>query len=276
MQWWCAAQGIPWSWTWRPYPGVWLFIAVLAVGWWVRSRSARPGPARYAYFGAGLFLLWAALDWPLGALGAGYLASVHMVQFLLIVFYAPPLLLLGSIRADASDEDPAGRRRSAIARRLTHPLITLALFVVITVGTHLPVVTDSLMSSQLGSFAIDSAWLAAGLLFWWPVIMPGSPPWFVPIVRMGYLVASMVLMTAPNAMITFSDLPIYATFELAPPIPGVSVLQDQRLAGIWMRLGAAIAVWTAISVLFYRWSRHETRLIDEEMAAQRGAGGSTP
>ena len=116
--------------------------------------------------------------------------------------------------------------------------------------------------------------LFAGLLFWWPIIMPGGPAWFVPMVRMGYLVASMVLMTAPNAMITFSDLPIYATFELAPPIPGISALQDQRFAGIWMRLGSAIAVWTTISILFYRWSRQETRLIDEEMDAVRKAGGS--
>jgi putative membrane protein len=156
-----------------------------------------------------------------------------------------------------------------VARRVTHPLVALAAFVVLTSATHLPVVTDNLMGSQAGSFLVDSAWLTAGLLFWWPIIMPGGPAWFAPLVRMGYLVASMVLMTAPNAMITFSELPLYATFELAPPIPGVSALQDQRLAGIAMRFGSAVAVWTAISILFFRWSRRETQLIDEEMAAQR-------
>lgn len=264
MQWWCAAQGVPWSWTWRPYPGVWLFIAVIGVAWWVWTRRAGRTRGQTVFFLAGLVLLWSALDWPIGALGAGYLASLHMVQFLLIVFYAPPLLLLGCRRSGVTDAETRARQ-SRLARVLTHPLVTLITLVVITIVTHLPAVVDPLMSSQAGSFLLDSAWLVAGLLFWWPIVMPGGPAWFVPLVRMGYLVASMVLMTAPNAMITFSELPIYATFELAPPIPGVSPLQDQRLAGIWMRLGAAIAVWTAISVLFYRWSRRETRLIEHEM-----------
>lgn len=274
MQWWCSAQGIPWSWTWRPYIGVWLLIAGLgAFGWLLTRRSGRTRLQR-TFFIAGLLLLWAALDWPIGTLGAGYLASVHMVQFLLIVFYAPPLILLG-LRPDR-DDATARAAHSRLRRGVTHPLITLAVLMVVTIVTHLPVVVDSLMASQAGSFLLDSAWLVAGLLFWWPVIMPGGPAWFIPVVRIGYFVASMVLMTAPNAMITFSQLPIYATYELAPPIPGIDVLQDQRLAGIWMRLGAAIAVWTAISVLFVRWSRRETRMIDEELEAQRHAHGASP
>ena len=274
MQWWCSAQGIPWSWTWRPYIGVWLLIAILGVsGLLLTRRTGRTGLQRTSFF-AGLFLLWAALDWPIGTLGAGYLASVHMVQFLLIVFYAPPLILLG-LRPNV-DDAAARAGASRLRRAVTHPPVTLAILIVVTIITHLPAVVDGLMASQAGSFLLDSAWLIAGLLFWWPVIMPGGPAWFIPIVRIGYFVASMMLMTAPNAMITFSQLPIYATYELAPPIPGIDVLQDQRLAGIWMRLGAAISVWTAISVLFIRWSRRETRMIDEELEAQRQASGSRP
>jgi cytochrome c oxidase assembly factor CtaG len=274
MQWWCSAQGIPWSWTWRPYVGVWLLIAALGVAGWLFTRRTGRTRLQRTSFLTGLLLLWAALDWPIGTLGAGYLASVHMVQFLLIVFYAPPLILLG-LRPD-EDDATARAGYSRLRRALTHPLVTLAILIVVTIVTHLPVVVDSLMSSQAGSFLLDSAWLIAGLLFWWPVIMPGAPTWFIPVVRIGYFVASMMLMTAPNAMITFSQLPIYATYELAPPIPGIDVLQDQRLAGIWMRLGAAIAVWTAISVLFIRWSRRETRMIDEELDAQRQASGASP
>ena len=267
MQWWCSAQGIPWSWTWRPYVGVWLFIGVLGVSGWLLTRRTGRTRLQRTSFIAGLILLWAALDWPIGTLGAGYLASVHMVQFLLIVFYAPPLILLGL--RPRGDDASARTGHSRLRRRVTHPLVTLAVLIVVTIVTHLPVVVDGLMSSQAGSFLLDSAWLVAGLLFWWPLIVPGSPSWFIPVVRIGYLIASMLLMTAPTAMITFSRLPIYATYELAPPIPGIDVLQDQRLAGIWMRLGAAIAAWTAVSVLFIRWSRRETRMIDEELEAQR-------
>ena len=50
MQWWCAAQGVPWSWTWRPYPGVWLFIAALAIGWWAWTRRTGRTRRQVAFF----------------------------------------------------------------------------------------------------------------------------------------------------------------------------------------------------------------------------------
>ena len=38
---------------------------------------------KWLWFGLGVAILWGATDWPMGALGAGYLASVHMAQYLL-------------------------------------------------------------------------------------------------------------------------------------------------------------------------------------------------
>jgi cytochrome c oxidase assembly factor CtaG len=264
IQWWCSAAGTPWTWHWRPYPGVWLFMAAI-IAWWVLSRrraadadGSRAG--RTSAFASGVVLLWLALDWPLGAL-AGYLASAHMAQFLIISLIGPPLLLLGSPGRDG--HGPPSR----IERIATHPLITLVVFNVIVIGTHVPAVTDALMPLQVGSFVIDLLWLGAGLLFWWPVIRPQAHPWFVPPVRMAYLFANMVLMTAPGAMITFSELPLYATYELAPPIPGVTPLDDQRFAGLNMRVGAALVSWIAISTLFLRWNRAEEALMAEEAAA---------
>src|SRR5690606_22366096 len=61
----------------------------------VPAGESRDLGARAAAFGAAVACLWLVLDWPVGALGAGYLASVHMVQFLVIVLAVPPLLLYG-------------------------------------------------------------------------------------------------------------------------------------------------------------------------------------
>ena len=44
----------------------------------------------------GLLLVWAALDWPIGTLGGGYLASMHSVQWLMLSQVAPPFLILGA------------------------------------------------------------------------------------------------------------------------------------------------------------------------------------
>src|SRR5690606_28789304 len=82
VQWWCAALGEAWEWTWRPYPGVWAFVALLVAAYVLvlRGSPAPPGGTRdrgtrAAAFGAAVAALWVVLDWPVGALGAGYLAS---------------------------------------------------------------------------------------------------------------------------------------------------------------------------------------------------------
>lgn len=278
MQWWCAARDVAWEWVWRPYPGVWLFLLAL-VALYARVRRAAPAdasaPRRTAAFAAGILLLWAALDWPIGALGAGYLASAHMLQFLLIALAAPPLLLLGvphGVRARLARQH-AARWIGAV----TQPLLALLLFNAVVIATHLPVVTDTLMRTQPGSFAIDTLWLAAGLIYWWPVIVDvPRRPRFSPPVRMGYLFASMVFMTAPGAMLTFNDLPIYGIYELAPPMGLLSPVDDQRVAGILMKLGGGAITWTAIAILFVRWNREENRLLarDLQRVATAGTGGS--
>ncbi|NNG15659.1 MAG: hypothetical protein HKM89_04195, partial [Gemmatimonadales bacterium] len=87
MTWWCSARDVAWTWSWQAYPGVWLFVAML-VGLYVTAivrlgprHAAEPEravrPRHIICFALGIVALWSATDWPLGALGAGYLLSVH-------------------------------------------------------------------------------------------------------------------------------------------------------------------------------------------------------
>ena len=80
MTWWCSASGVTWEWVWKPYPGVWIALLLLIVPYLRRMRGPREAPSytvagRWApvSFMAGVVALWAATDWPIGALGAGYL-----------------------------------------------------------------------------------------------------------------------------------------------------------------------------------------------------------
>jgi cytochrome c oxidase assembly factor CtaG/copper(I)-binding protein len=261
VQWWCAAQGVPWSWRWQAYPGVWLF-ALLLVGLFRLARrrwpeSDRPG-FRAWMFGLGVAALWIALDWPVGALGAGYLASVHMVQYLLIALVAPPLLLIGL---------PRGFYRALNSGRLglplrivSHPIAAIILFVAVMAWTHWPPVVDTLMVSQAGSFLLDFVWLLSGLVFWWPVVAPEpARSWLHEPGKVGYLIVATLVNTGVFAYLTFSPLPLYSTYELAPPVTGLSTRDDQLLAGLLMKMGGAVVLWTAISILFFRWVRRSER-----------------
>ncbi|MGD8867595.1 MAG: cytochrome c oxidase assembly protein [Gemmatimonadales bacterium] len=266
MQWWCSAQTAAWNWDWRLYPGVWVFVAGLLVGRWLlarrletRSTAAQERRQRSIVFFAGALTLWVALDWPLGALGAGYLASAHMLQFLLVALVAPPLLLYGS---------PPGfydaiRRRHLVHRALyvlTHPLLAIIFFNVVLVTTHWPGVVDHLMVSQAGSLMLDMAWLVSGLVLWWPLVAPEPErPGFNYLYKVGYLILATILNTPAFAWLTFAEMPLYATYELAPPISGIPTRVDQQIAGLLMKVGGAAIFWTAITILFFRWYQSEER-----------------
>jgi putative membrane protein len=194
------------------------------------------------------------LDWPVGPLGTGYLASVHAVQFLGLAMIAPPLLLLGL----APRTVDGLVRRPVLGRVLagiTHPLVAMVGFTVVMVVTHAPRVVDTLMATQLGAFALDAAWLGSGLAFWWPII-GASParPRFVPPLQMGYLFLGTLAHLFIAMWLLLAKFPVYRTYELAPPIsPSLTALADQQLAGGVLLLLGGPYVLAAISVIFFRW-----------------------
>lgn len=259
MSFWCSALGEPWTWSWQAYPGVWLFIGLLAIGYIEATRRVPDSETsrRRPFFFVGLVILWIASDWPIGPLGAGYLASVHMLKYLIYSFVAPPLLLHGL---------PREVIRRAIDRRFVidltkifaRPLVAFAVFNVVMLGTHLPQVVDGFNPSQLGSFAIDMAWLFAGLVFWWQVLgpLPELHPLGYP-GRIVFLIVNVFIPTVPAAFLTFADYPIYALYELAPPVGTISSLVDQQIAGMIMKIGGAFIIFGTASVLFFLWYSDE-------------------
>lgn len=268
MRFWCSAQTVAWSWAWQPYLGVWLLVLLLGLAYYgLRSRfppTADAGEAgerarRGRYFAVGLLCLWIALDWPVGALGAGYLASVHMLQYLLIALVAPALMLLGLPREVFAR---LGERKELIERMrlLVHPVVAFFIFNVIISITHWPEVVDLFMTSQLGSFVIDISWLAVGFIFWWSVIAP-VPDWprFRPLFKMGYLGLNGIMIRPPFLILLFSKYPAYASYELAPPIAGIDPLGDQQFAAGVMKLGTAWIMVVAMAFVFFTWVGVEKR-----------------
>ena len=269
MQFWCSARNTAWTWEWAPYPGVWLFLALLA--WllvrWNRAGARAAGTAPRPFHPlslVGLLLLWIALDWPVGALGSGYLASAHMVQFLLIGLLAPAALLAGVAPEAVALLDRL--RPGGVLERLSRPVVALVVFNAVVLFTHLPPVVDGLMSStngpiaaQLGSMCIDLLWLAGGLLFWWPIVL-GSPhrQRFVPPMRMLYLVVGLMFSPVMFGLVGFmvnAERPLYGLYELAPPFPSFTSRDDHQLAGALMSLTGATVAFIGLSVIFFRWSK---------------------
>jgi putative membrane protein len=263
ISWWCTALSEPWSWTFRAYPGVWLVVAVLAGGYAVAVRSNRDverlSRRETGFFIAGLLAFWVASDWPLGTLGAGYLASAHMVQYVLYVLVAAPLFWLGT------PEWLARRVLAAtgiyrVGRSLRRfPLLMGAIFNVTLILTHTPIAVDTLRPTQFGSFAMDALWLLSGLALWAPIV--GSIAEFTQRsypARMLYLFFTTGVVTIlPASFLTFASLPLYRTYELAPRVFGLTAINDQQIAGLIMKLSAIPIIWPVLAGMMYRWATSE-------------------
>jgi putative membrane protein len=184
-----------------------------------------------------------------------------MTQFLLYTLVAAPLLLLGT---------PEWMARN-VTRRLHIEAVTVwfgrslvataLIYNAILLSTHAPGTVEVLRNSQLGSFAMDAVWMVAGLLLWLPVISPlpegrAATSW----AKMAYLfVTTSVVAVIPASFLTFTSVPIYGIYELAPRIGSMTALEDQQLAGIIMKIATIPIIWSTIAVLWFRWTAREAQ-----------------
>ena len=271
MFFWCSALNDPWTWQWQAYPGVWAFIGLLGFTYFLATRRlADPETARRRpYFVVGLVVLWIVSDWPIGPLGAGYLVSVHTFKYMVYSFVVPPLLLHGLPRTVLRSFLLSPAFVTRVARWLAKPIVAFAIYNVVMLGTHLPVVVDGLGTTQLGSFMIDMAWLGAGLVFWWQVL--GPLPEFEPLAypgRIVFLILNVFIPTVPASFLTFADYPIYELYELAPPIGAISTRVDQQIAGMTMKILGGFIIFGAASVFFFKWHAQDAALGEGDGASE--------
>jgi putative membrane protein len=262
-----APESSPW--TWQPHPEVWLAVGGLAVAYVVALRRLAPGSSRpgepvatwrhKACFAAGLLLLWIFSDWPVHTLAEGHMFSVHMVQHLVYAFIVPPLLLLGMPRwLLRKILAPAPIFKGA--RVLTSPLVALVIFNATIVLLHWPLIVDLQVSSEAAHAGIHALLLGAALLMWWPVVgpLPEMPKLHEP-VRMFYLFVQSIVPTVPASFLTFARGSVYRVYDtMAHPL-GWEAVTDQTVAGLIMKLGGGVLLWSIIVVLFFKWYAEEER-----------------
>ncbi len=256
-------------WTWHPHPDVWLLIVVLTAGylsalrWWGPEKAPLGEPPattkQKSFFFAGVAMLWLGADWPMHELSEDYLFSAHMVQHTLFSLVAPPLLIIGTpkwlLRTMLR-----GPKVLKVARVVTRPMFGLLLFNGVIVFTHWPWLVDLSLRSELLHFSLHTLLFASAAIMWWPVVDPLpelsrlSPPG-----KMLYLFLQSIVPTVPASFLTFADSPIYEFYATVPRLWGIDVVTDQRMAGLFMKIGGGLLLWLVITYLFFRWNAAEER-----------------
>jgi cytochrome c oxidase assembly factor CtaG len=239
----------------------WLVISLLATaaiylrGWLVlRRRGAERFDARHlAMFLGGLAAIYLALGSPIDTF-AGLLLQLHMVQHLLLIIVAAPLVWLAAPQLPLLIGLPAAIRevwieplaRTAWLRRAltraTQPAAAWTLYVSTLWLWHIPQMYEAALASTAWHYGEHACFFGTGLLFWWPVLSPypsrtTNGRWYV----LPYLFLAGVQGTVLSAILTFSDRVLYPHYELVPRLWGLSALDDQAIAGAIMWIPGSLA-----------------------------------
>ena len=66
-----------------------------------------------------------------------------------------------------------------------------------------------------------------------------------------YLFVQSFVPTVPAAWLTFADGVVYTAYDHGPRVFGLSVTDDQQIAGVMMKIGGSVYLWTLCTVLFF-------------------------
>ncbi len=242
-------------------------VAAIAVAYasgvsraWQRAGRGRlVRPRQVAFFSAGLVVTLVALVGPLDV-RAGTSLTAHMVQHVLLLSVAAPLLAIGEPAValiNALDD----RTRARVApwwRRVLRSQhgrgwavwlgVTLAIQTAILFSWHMPALYDAAVRNAFLHGIEHLCFLSSAVAFWWVAAGSGWPSrraaavfavfagWFPP---MGL-----------GALMTMARTPWYRVYVVHT---AAGALGDQQMAGVVMWAVGGLASVVAAAVLFGTW-----------------------
>jgi len=257
---------------WQFAPVVTGFV-VLAAGlylWGVlrvrRRHPARPWPlSRTALFLSGLAVIVIATQSGIGSYD-DVLFSDHMIQHLLLIMVAPPLLVVGQpatllLHASRNPLHTWTKKvlRSRVMAGLTWPPFGAVLYLTTIVGTHLTGFMNLVLTHPGVHDGEHALYLAAGYLYFLPLIGREPIRWRVSYPSRIFLLFIAMPVDAFTGLILGSESsnPFPA---LAQQRPGwaPSAINDVHTGGAVMWVAGAGIMFVLVLAVFYAWSR-ETR-----------------
>jgi putative membrane protein len=261
-----------WS-AWNLQP---VLLAGLLLAGWAYRRGRTGGPRRPVdtlrarCFTLALVALGLALLSPLDALSSA-LASAHMVQHLLLLLVAAPLLALSAPSSAILRGSPlAVRRASGRWRRrlglthgnlavLRHPAAVWLLSVGVIWFWHAAAPYDAALDNRFLHLLEHASFLVTAVLFWHVVIgvrgaarVSGG---------LGVLLVFAMAMQSVflSVLLTFAGTPWYSGYATTTAPWGLDPLADQQLAGAIMWIPAGGIYLAAALVLLVSWIRATER-----------------
>jgi putative membrane protein len=238
-----------------------IFTALVYLRGWLflRSNSVKRASIWQAVsFLVGLFLIWVAVASPIAALDHELL-TIHMLQHLLLMTLAPPLLLLAAPAGPMLRGLPRRFAESLLvplwqsqgvrtfAKALGNPKFAWLVACAALVGWHIPRFFALGMQSASWHLFEQLSFLATGLLFWWPVVQAFVQPPAGGSRQDLSMILYLFFATLPcdilSGFLVFSERVVYPMYFSSSHLLGFSPLVDQQCA--------AALMWTCVTIVYF-------------------------
>jgi len=182
------------------------------------------------------------------------LLTVHMIKHLILMTFAPPLILLGEPMKVFWGMTPLLARTSLgrvwhqplvqrLARIGTSLVLGWTASALTLIAWHIPTLFALGVRSEIAHTVEQAMFFGTGLLFWWPVIQPWpsastGPRWSLLL----YLFLATLPCDILSGFLVFSDRVAYPVYFSTPRLFGFSVLEDQQCA--------AALMWTCVTLVY--------------------------
>jgi putative membrane protein len=271
-----AGEALVHDWTLPPYLTFFSLLAVaLYLRGWRRGHALRPAelpPWRAACFCSGILSFWLAVASPIGAFDDVFLTA-HMVQHLILMSIAPPLILLGAPSVPLLRGMPRSILRGfvgpllrlrilrQIGHGLFHPATGWLALNLAYLGWHIPAAYELALRSEAWHEVEHACFFSTSILFWWTVLQPWpSRPVWSRWATIPYLLGADLVNTAVSAFFAFSGRVLYASYANQPGMGSISALDDQKAAGAFMWVvGSMLYLVPAVAIVFHLLSSRSAR-----------------
>mgnify|MGYP001495184096 CR=1 FL=1 len=271
---------------WSPEFFPFLFLVAYFYFWAVgpgkkHFQDVEPVPVyKKIVFLSGLGLFYLSFGGPLYLIGH-LMFSVHMIQMAVGLLIAPPLLLLGT---------PSWLLKGLIlkipfrkhVKWIGNPIFAVLLFNALFSFYHFPVIFDYLMVERILHNSYLVLLFASAMMMWWTIVAPVQE-WnrLSELKRIGLIFLDGMLLTPACALIIFSNTALYATYtdpqtwaqvmslclppgqtvspEFIEQFMWLSLLEDQRLGGVLMKVIQEVIYGSFLGYVFFQWMGREKR-----------------
>ena len=266
------------QWQFSPFPLLVLAAVVVIAVWYLRAQSdlaargRRWSWKRTLSFLAGLVALDLALQSPVATFTMEFFQA-HVIQHLLLMVVAPPLLAMGApmtLALQTSGRDTKVRLLAILNSRpfrmVSHPVPVWFAYYFSMFAFFLTFALGFAMDHMWLMDLINLVFLFASTLFWWPIVgLDPIPHWPM---SHGAKMANLLIGVPIES---FLALALLSTTSPAAPI--YSLASTHAGAGI-LWVGAEFFTFLALIPVFVQWVRFEERKgarydaqLDAEMAA---------